>query len=515
MSRASRKRGAAAAIPSDAPGEPPRSVVEAGPVSLLTRPLGLEGWQALEPVVVAALISDDPLLLVGRHGTAKSFLLERLAQALGLIFRFYNTSLVNYDDLVGIPVPNEEQSALRYIATPSAIWDAEVVFMDELNRARPELQNKVFPIIHEGRIQGVELPKLRYRWAAMNPPPPADGTGEEAVYLGAEPLDPALADRFPFIMQAPGWEKLTDKERRRILLDQFRGRHEFPVAIGRLLERGQQVFAALTSAPPASLADYLIALTPHAGKAAGAEFSIRRVTMLLRSILAVHAARVTLAEAGGQSHPAWSESAWLAVSNGLPAVAQGIKVDSVALFAAHRHAWRLCGLDATDPWRQLLAVPDVADRLALACRLGAAVPDLDFGRLITEALAAQPNRAFRTALALIAYLRLHQERELPGVVVETLATELNCVFGDNSRHVQVYGKQLAACREVASLCATFATDPTDPAYERQAQARALLNSLLPDGFAEVSPAEVHQRFSLLWEKFELGPPDTSSLPPPA
>ncbi|MBJ7259472.1 MAG: hypothetical protein JHD33_08025 [Chthoniobacterales bacterium] len=42
----------------------------------------------LEPVVLAALISGDPLLLIGKHGTAKSFLLERLAEALGLAFRF-------------------------------------------------------------------------------------------------------------------------------------------------------------------------------------------------------------------------------------------------------------------------------------------------------------------------------------------------------------------------------------------------------------------------------------------
>lgn len=483
---------------------------ERGPESLLTRPLGLEGWQSLEPVVLAALISGDPLLLVGRHGTAKSFLLERLAQVLGLVFRFYNTSLINYDDLVGIPVPTEDQSALRYIATPSAIWDAEVVFMDELSRARPELQNKVFPIIHERRIQGVELPKLRYRWAAMNPPPPADGEGRDAIYFGAEPLDPALADRFPFIVQAPGWDQLTDGERRRVLLDQFGGRHEFPVAIGRLLGRGQQIFAALTSAPPPSLADYLIALVPHAGKA-GAELSIRRVTMLLRSILAVQAARITLAETGGQSSPAWADSAWLAVSNGLPAVAQGLKVDSAALLAAHRHAWHLCGLEATDPWRQLLAVPDPADRLALACRLGAAVPDLDFGQLVTDALAAQPNRAYRTSIALVAYLRLYQERELPGVAVETLAIELGRVFGDNSRHVQVYGTQLSACREVASLCATFVTDPTHPEYDRQAQARALLNSLLPDGYAEVSPPDVLHRFLWLWDQFELSSPRSVPL----
>ena len=106
--------------------------------SMLTRPLGLLGWERLEPVLLAALTTRDPLLLIGRHGTAKSFLLERLAQALGLEYRFYNASLINYDDLVGIPLPDETQTSLRYITTPTAIWDAEVVFVDEINRTRPD-----------------------------------------------------------------------------------------------------------------------------------------------------------------------------------------------------------------------------------------------------------------------------------------------------------------------------------------------------------------------------------------
>ncbi len=54
--------------------------------SLLTHPLGLLGWETLEPVLLAALTTRDPLLLIGKHGTGKSFLLERLAQALGLVY---------------------------------------------------------------------------------------------------------------------------------------------------------------------------------------------------------------------------------------------------------------------------------------------------------------------------------------------------------------------------------------------------------------------------------------------
>ena len=104
--------------------------------SLLTEPLGLYGWAGLEPVLLAALASEEPLLLVGPHGCAKSFVLERLAESLGLVFRSYNASLLNYDDLVGIPMPDESRSSLRYVATPESIWDAQVVFVDEINRTR-------------------------------------------------------------------------------------------------------------------------------------------------------------------------------------------------------------------------------------------------------------------------------------------------------------------------------------------------------------------------------------------
>jgi hypothetical protein len=227
--------------------------------SLLTRPLGLLGWETLEPVLLAALTTRDPLLLIGKHGTGKSFLLERLARALGLVYRFYNASLVNYDDLVGIPVPDETRSSLRYITTPTAIWDAEVVFVDELNRTRPDLQNKLFPIIHERRVQGVDLEKLRYRWAAMNPGTNGEHDEQEA-YLGTEPLDPALADRFGFLIEVPDWSDLSEVERTEVLLDQFRGPHEFPVQVSALVEESVTIFREFCARPPVQLCGYFVAL---------------------------------------------------------------------------------------------------------------------------------------------------------------------------------------------------------------------------------------------------------------
>ena len=126
--------------------------------------LGLYGLSAIEPVVLAALTTEEPLLLIGPHGTGKSLLLTRIAEALELEFRHYNASLLNFDDLVGFPLPGKDGS-LEYVRTPAAIWGAEAVIFDEISRCRPDIQNKLFPIVHERRAQGMLLEGLRHRWA--------------------------------------------------------------------------------------------------------------------------------------------------------------------------------------------------------------------------------------------------------------------------------------------------------------------------------------------------------------
>ena len=153
--------------------------------------LGLIGLSAIEPPLLAALITGQPLLLIGPHGTAKTLLLTRIATALGLEFRHYNASLLNFDDLVGFPLPGKDGS-LQYVHTPASIWGAGAVIFDEISRCRPDIQNKLFPIIHERRVQGMLLDALRFRWAAMNPPCTED---DDNGYAGSEPLDAALAGK--------------------------------------------------------------------------------------------------------------------------------------------------------------------------------------------------------------------------------------------------------------------------------------------------------------------------------
>lgn len=462
--------------------------------SYLTKPLGLLGWERLEPVLLAALATREPLLLIGKHGTAKSFLLERLAQVLHLSYRFYNASLVNYDDLVGIPLPNDAQTALRYISTPTAIWDAEVVFIDELNRTRPDLQNKLFSIIHERRVQGIPLEKLTYRWAAMNPPPTDDSEGE--LYLGAEPLDPALSDRFGFLIEVPDWCDLSDADRGVILLDQFRGRHEFPVDVRELVRKTEDTYRFFSENPP-DLCGYFIALESQL-RSAGTRFSPRRLSTLYRTALGIQAARITLERLGGaEDAPDLDTTLFLALSHGHPGLADR-SLDRAALLAVHRHAWTVAGLDRNDPWRELLQIADPVERVLVASRAGFPLSEADLSSLVLEAVASQECDEKRSAVALVIYLKFRKVKKIAATAAETLAGQLqNILFPKMTTH-QVYGKTLDRCRRVSGICSTLGNAPRD------LYLRNLLNGFLPDGYKSMQPEALQDFFNALWKRFGLG-----------
>ena len=87
---------------------------------------------------IAALVTEDPLLLVGRSGTGKTVLLNTLSEALGLEHRHYNASLISFDDLVGFLYPDEARSTARFLETSATVWGAESVLIDEISRCKPE-----------------------------------------------------------------------------------------------------------------------------------------------------------------------------------------------------------------------------------------------------------------------------------------------------------------------------------------------------------------------------------------
>jgi hypothetical protein len=53
----------------------------------------------------------------------------------------------------------------RQIGTEGSVWGAGFIFFDEIKRCRPDLRNRMFPLVHERRIGGVDLPDLDHGWA--------------------------------------------------------------------------------------------------------------------------------------------------------------------------------------------------------------------------------------------------------------------------------------------------------------------------------------------------------------
>jgi MoxR-like ATPase len=431
----------------DTSAEPPSQL----PPSILTG-LGIIGMQSIEPVLLGALLSGEPLLLIGPHGTGKSFLLARLCQALGLEWRHYNASMLNFDDLVGFPLP-DGNGGLQYIQTPSSIWGAEAVFVDEISRCRPDLQNKLFPIIHERRVQGIALERLVYRWSAMNPPTSEDA--DETAYVGSELLDAALADRFAFVIEIPAWEQFTEADQEGVILSvdapieplssqRFRG----------TLNAGRSLVPAVRDEFGGALATYVRLVVGLIARG-GLHRSPRRAAMLLRNIAAVHAARILLG-----TNAELGDSAWLALINSVPQRATGHTVSEVQLLAAHREAWSMLDLESTDPRRLLLAEVDPLRRAMRAARFEELSRE-DLSRLIADCLAdLEPGT--RHALA-VDLFESGTAGRLSAAVAEQCAELYAIVAAAQDVHESLasHGRRYATWQAIAAALARLPADDPD------------------------------------------------------
>lgn len=300
------------------------------------RRLGVFGFDKVEPLILAALVSGDPILLIGKAGTGKTFLLNSISEAMGLEHRHYNASFISFDDLVGFPYPSENRETVSFLQTPATIWGAESVLIDEISRCKPETQNKFFSIINERKVQGLGLTGLRYRWAAMNP---FTSTGDEEDYEGSQPLDQALADRFAFIIEVPDWSELTLKDQAAVIHPSGEGAFSADEgALSRFVERLKPLFSEEIKAPSATVVRY-VRYAATLMTDAGYRTSPRRARLLARNVIALS---VVLRETGTElTEKAWKHLLKLTLTWSLPHRAWRSAPPTHAIDSVHAEAARL------------------------------------------------------------------------------------------------------------------------------------------------------------------------------
>jgi len=138
-------------------------------------------------VVLPVLPATISVLLKGPHGVGKSALPRHVGKVLGLPVVDRRLSQMSEGDLVGLP---ELVNGVTRFAPPDwfmqACKEPRILFLDELNRATPEVIQAAFQVVLDRELNGHKLHPESRVYSAIN------ASAEYQV----NDMDPALLDRF-------------------------------------------------------------------------------------------------------------------------------------------------------------------------------------------------------------------------------------------------------------------------------------------------------------------------------
>lgn len=140
--------------------------------------------------------TSQNIMLAGRHGIGKSEILKNHFTSIGKkVVTFFCSQAADPGDIIGLPRYNEETGKTEF-ALP---WwfpidnTPVVLFLDELNRARPEILQVVMDLTLNRTLAGKHLPEGSQIISAVN-------IGDEYQLTD---LDPALLSRFNVYLFEP------------------------------------------------------------------------------------------------------------------------------------------------------------------------------------------------------------------------------------------------------------------------------------------------------------------------
>jgi len=314
--------------------------------------IGVYGMDNYEDIIMVPLVTESPVILIGSHGTGKTYLLNNLAKMVGMKHKHYNASLISFEDLIGYPFPDKENKKVEFLKTEASVWDANSILIDEINRCKPETQNKFFSLIHEKKLEGIELKNLIYRWAAMNPPGYIDDENNSQDYEGVNYLDKALADRFSLFIETPKWFEIDYENKKRIVSsNNFEEIDKDEGFITNLLLLKKE-FKNLLNYENNDILKYSIFVADYLNKK-GIELSPRRVKMIYQNLVALSVIK------GDKDFLLFYEVLRLS----LPHKCFGINIDNIdGLMAIHEKGFNQYIKNKMDPFYKFLFVNEFIEK---------------------------------------------------------------------------------------------------------------------------------------------------------
>lgn len=139
--------------------------------------------------LLAATPASQNIMLTGKHGIGKSQILEKFFMARGeRVVILFLGQMSDPGDLIGLPRLDETTGKTLFMPPYWFPTDGKpvVLFLDELNRARPEVLQTIMDLTLNRMLAGRKLPEGSRVISAVN-------DGEEYQLTD---LDPALVSRF-------------------------------------------------------------------------------------------------------------------------------------------------------------------------------------------------------------------------------------------------------------------------------------------------------------------------------
>ena len=140
--------------------------------------------------------SSHNIMLVGRHGIGKSEILSEYFSRQGMrVVPLFLGQMADPGDLIGLPNKNEATGKTEFMPPYWFPLDGKpiVLFLDELNRARPEILQTVMDLALNRTLAGRRLPDGSRIISAVN----------EGEQYQLTDLDPALVSRFNIVNFQP------------------------------------------------------------------------------------------------------------------------------------------------------------------------------------------------------------------------------------------------------------------------------------------------------------------------